>query len=341
MNQDHLSRPTRALFAAVGIALMSGAVLAAGLAAVPGHEGSHRLKAAFDQAGQGLDTHSEVKIRGVEVGRVTSVDLAPDGRAVVGLRIDDGVRIPVSAEATVEAVSVFGPKDVVIEPGEGEGIGPFLDDGMSIARTVEPIDPADTARPAYELANAFDPAEFGALLDTFSQAVSGRGEQLGRTVDNSAEVLDVMAGSTDVTRGLLQDAGDLAETFGDRGESLASTAADADALLATAGTRPERYTALLDQAIEASDEVTAFLRDNRENTRHVVDAGTRAAAVLNAQLKNLPVLVDGLADFFGLVGGIMREKAPHDTLMGSADIVLPTDVCQIVLDLCPARGGRR
>ncbi|GAA3203073.1 MlaD family protein [Actinocorallia longicatena] len=340
MSQEDLSLRAKSAFAAGGFALMAAAVAAGVLAATPDDGGARTLHATFGRAGQGLDTHSEVKIRGIRVGRVVSVALDRDGRAVVGLRIDHGVRVPATAEATVEAVSVFGPKDVVIEPGAAEGTGPFLADGTAISRTVDPIDPADTASPAYELADAFDPVEMGQLLDTFSQVVSGRGKQLSRTVDNSAKLLDLFVGGRDVTSGLIKDTAALGDTFGGKGGRLATTATDASGLLDVAGAHPERYTDLLDQASGFGDRTSTFLWDNRRNTAAVVDTGSRAAAVLNAQLGNLPVLTKGLTGFFGVVGGIMREPGPDGTLMGSADIVLPLDICAIILDVCPVKGGR-
>src|SRR3546814_18134858 len=79
-----------------------------------------------------------VKLRGGNVGEVSGVGLRDDGRARVKLFIDGDVRVPADALASIEPLSIFGPKFVRIDPGEHEGAGPFLEDGGEITRTQTP-----------------------------------------------------------------------------------------------------------------------------------------------------------------------------------------------------------
>ena len=52
-------------------------------------DAGYQLKASFAAAGQGLVPNSDVKIRGVNVGKVDKVELI-DGRALVTMGISDG-----------------------------------------------------------------------------------------------------------------------------------------------------------------------------------------------------------------------------------------------------------
>src|SRR3954469_25585556 len=77
------------------------------------------LKASFTSAGEGLQKGSDIKIRGVNIGNVSSIELV-DGNALVTMNISAGNEIPVSATATVRAKTLFGEKFIDIAPGDKE-----------------------------------------------------------------------------------------------------------------------------------------------------------------------------------------------------------------------------
>src|SRR5690606_13473461 len=105
----------------------------------------------------------------------------PDGRVRVRFRIDDrDVRITRDAVASIEPVSVFGPKDLAVDLGATAEKGPFLEEGGTVARTEDPEEPADAAWPAYRLTGALDPQDLSALLHTFSEGLRGQGPALRR-----------------------------------------------------------------------------------------------------------------------------------------------------------------
>src|SRR3954452_7905976 len=88
------------------------------------YDSSYKLKASFDAAGEGLQKNSDIKIRGINIGKVDSVTLV-NGRAVVTMSINGGDKIPLSATATVRSKTLFGEKFIDIAPGLGEGNGPY------------------------------------------------------------------------------------------------------------------------------------------------------------------------------------------------------------------------
>ncbi len=98
-------------------------------------EPTYEVSAVFPSSAQGVftDGATDVKLRGVNVGTVSGVELLPDGRARLTLEIDKGIEVPATTSARLEPLSVFGPKFVSLEPGDGEVGGPFLADGGEIA----------------------------------------------------------------------------------------------------------------------------------------------------------------------------------------------------------------
>jgi phospholipid/cholesterol/gamma-HCH transport system substrate-binding protein len=79
--------------------------------------GRYEVTANLPEAG-GLYPRANVTYRGHEVGVVTSVDLRGGGGVVARLQIDDGVKIPRSAQVQVRSVSALGEQylDLVPDP---------------------------------------------------------------------------------------------------------------------------------------------------------------------------------------------------------------------------------
>ncbi|WP_241683747.1 MlaD family protein [Actinomadura sp. J1-007] len=139
MSEETLSSRSRTIFGVVGAGVIAAAATFVAVGSTPSHAGSTYYTASFGRAGQGLDPgKSDVKIRGITVGGIDTVKLRRDGRVSVRMRVDKGVRIPATTSATIEPVSVFGPKDMALDLGPGELHGPYLPDGGTVAKTKDP-----------------------------------------------------------------------------------------------------------------------------------------------------------------------------------------------------------
>src|SRR3954464_15847608 len=82
----------------IALVLLTGAIVVGVSQAFGEFDGGDRLRASFDAAGQGLIKNSDVKIRGVNVGKVENVKLV-DGRALVTMTINDGQKVPTATTA--------------------------------------------------------------------------------------------------------------------------------------------------------------------------------------------------------------------------------------------------
>jgi phospholipid/cholesterol/gamma-HCH transport system substrate-binding protein len=61
---------------------------------------------------------------------------------------------------------------------------------------------------------------------------------------------------------------------------------------------------------------------------------------VNGQLRNVPVLLDSLNGFFGLLSQIIRIPGPEGTTIAQARDDLPLDICQIFIDVCPVKSQK-
>jgi len=96
----------------VGLAYLS--IEVGGL--TPGGSGGFELVANFDEIG-GLKPKAAVKIAGVKVGQVLSIDLNDSHEAVVRLDLVEGLGLDVETEASIMTSGLLGDQFVALEPG--------------------------------------------------------------------------------------------------------------------------------------------------------------------------------------------------------------------------------
>ena len=71
----------------------------------------------FDDTG-GLDTKAVIKIAGVDVGWVDSIELLPDGKAEIMMRVSKNIKLAKNSYAMIAQEGLIGAKTLVLEPGD-------------------------------------------------------------------------------------------------------------------------------------------------------------------------------------------------------------------------------
>jgi len=113
---------------AVGAFVLAGLLAIAYLALQVGgltlkREGGLVLFATFDDVG-GLTPRAPVRISGVRVGQVETIDLDDDLRARVKLDLQDDLEISVDSAASIRTAGLLGDQFIALEPGaEDEVLG--------------------------------------------------------------------------------------------------------------------------------------------------------------------------------------------------------------------------
>ncbi|WP_019634218.1 MlaD family protein [Actinomadura atramentaria] len=314
--------------ALVGVTTLVLVAALLGWLARPHHDG-RRYRAVFDRAGQGLDAgRSDVKVRGVAVGRVESVRLLPDGRVAVRFRAT--VAVPASARASIEPVSVFGPKDLVLDLGSG----PALPEGATVAAAGPPLEPADIADPAYELTRAIDPDDVAAVLHALSAGLSGEGPALRRALDHGAAVVAATDRRRDDLAAIVGDLADVGATLGERGARITGAVGDLDRLAPVVHGRPDRVSALLDEAARFAATTAGTLDRQGGHLGSIIDSAAPAVGVLAAQAPRIGRLIDVLDGFFHGLASMINTPGPSGTLLGQGLNTLSLDPCSIFIDVC-------
>ncbi|MGB8414325.1 MAG: outer membrane lipid asymmetry maintenance protein MlaD [Candidatus Binatus sp.] len=117
------------IFAILGIVALAILSLSLGKLTLLPRPG-YTLYASFDNI-SGLKTGDQIQLAGVQIGKVTQIELK-DMRARVALRVDDGVPIDKDAIASIKTSGIIGDKFVSIALGPSDRI---LKDGDTIRQT--------------------------------------------------------------------------------------------------------------------------------------------------------------------------------------------------------------
>lgn len=140
------------LFVTLGVAIAVLAVLALG--AVRFFQDTKTYVTYFEESVQGLEPDSLVRYRGVPIGRVHKIRIAPDGKLVeVVLKIDAGVKIEPDMRIRMRMAGITGMKYLEIDRRkdiEKPDVTPTLD--FRPSASVIPSNPSDVQ----EILSAFE-----------------------------------------------------------------------------------------------------------------------------------------------------------------------------------------
>jgi phospholipid/cholesterol/gamma-HCH transport system substrate-binding protein len=287
---------------AIGLVLVLGVAGVLLRAAGGAYADDYELTALVTRPGFNLDDTSTVKVRGVTVGGVKRIELLDDGTVELTLHIRKEVRIPESASARIEPLSVFGPKFVDVIPGEGEGSGPFLGDGARLARTVSPSEVVETLETFSDVLASFDPEKLGTILTEMARGLDGLGEDLGATITASDQLAEDFIANRGQIDALLADAVALGETLEDRGDQLVRITETGASVLDLLRENEDELGSLALSAAQLSADLTTTVDAAGPDVGPLVAGLDRVSTVLFAHLGQLPTFTasnERIARFLG------------------------------------------
>ncbi len=97
---------------------------------------SYVIQAEFDDV-SGVKKGASVQVAGVVVGDVAGISLNEDDVAVLSLRVDKSLQLPVDSMASVKSQGIIGDKYIALSVG---GDDEYLKDGSVITDTESALD---------------------------------------------------------------------------------------------------------------------------------------------------------------------------------------------------------
>lgn len=282
---------------------------------------TYRLTGRFDAAGQGLAIGSDVKMRGVNVGEVAGIHLK-DLDAEVLLDIDQGQEVPTTVRAVVRPKTLFGEKFIDLEPGDGEGEGPYLKDGDVIEDTLGGFELERVLADLYPILEAVEPGELAVVLGTLADAGDGLGEEINRTLVNFQKINEVWAAHDADTRQFLDDFALLADELDARADDLVVGSRHLNVALPELNAHADDLTTVLEQAARLSHDLADVLDANRGFMRKSVTEGGKTLQILFENRAQIAPLVDGLRMYAQLLAEAIRIPLGDGTMLAAVKGVL-------------------
>lgn len=310
MTSSPRTLPRRVGTALVALAVSAGAAACGSF----GDSGQKTVVAEFDRA-VGLYVSSDVRVLGVRIGEVTSIE--PRGDKVrVKLTYDGKYKLPADAKAVVIAPSIVSDRYVQMTP-VFQG-GPVLADGAQLSRdrTAVPVELDQIYESLNKLNLALGPNganKDGALSDLLkvgAQNLDGNGELLNSTLRDFSQLVGTLNNSRDDLFGTVTNLQDFTTTIANADGTVRAFNAD----LAVVADQLEAERADLATAVQqlsvALGEVATFVRENKDN------------------------LTANVSDLASVTGVLVKQRAALEEFLD----VSPTALSNLQLAYNPATG---
>lgn len=251
-----------------------------------------------DRIGNQLNDSSEVKARGVVVGDVREVHAGQRGASIeLALEPDKVSRLPKDVTALLIPKTLFGERYVQLSIPEETTEGP-LAEGDTIEQ--------DRSKNAIELERVFDdllpvlkavqPHKLATTLTAISTTLQGRGERIGEAMVDTAAYLEEFNPNLPELTDDLRDLADVSALYGDIAPDLLDSLTESTTTLNTVADKRTELTELYTQVTASAQDVTIFLRNNKENIIRLAASSRAPLEVAARYSPSFPCTLKAMAD---------------------------------------------
>ena len=247
---------------------------------------AYMVEAEFADAA-GLKTENQVRIAGVKVGTIESIELAKD-RVLVTMEIENDVTIPEDAFASVKLATILGTKFVDIE---SKGGPPYLADGdkIPLARTSVPYEIYQAANQGTGVLEGLDGQALNDMLVELTKLLDVTQDELGGALEGLNELGTQLVTKQDDFKALLRNSEELTAFLADEGDQIVELIDASNIVLANLAGQREDLQRLLEGTKVLAAELTDAIRDNKDEIGTVLARLDRALEVLNRNVEHIDV----------------------------------------------------
>lgn len=262
--------------------LVVAALFTAWVAAITGEyrSGDARTHRASFEDVSGLEVGDQVRVAGVNVGKVQDIEVQPDSTVTVTFTVADDTELNTSTHAAIQYRNLIG--DRIVQLTRADSTAPALG-----SEDVIPVTQTESALDLDTLLNGFKPL-FAGL-------------NAGQVNELSQELIQVLQGQESSISTLVQRVGSFTTAIGDREALISQVIGNLNTVLATFDDRRETVGVLIDrldalvtgldrqdtQLLVAADQIDVFAREASDLVRN-------ARLDLNPDLRELARAARGL-----------------------------------------------
>ncbi len=298
-----MKRVGKMLAAGLVVALVAGGLYTGIKWAYGGFDDYYYVKATLPRAGQQLEPGSDVRMRGVIVGKVSDIRLV-DRQAQLTLQMQRQYHVPKDAEAVISLTTFLGAKFVDLRFDQMRG--PYLADGDRIQSSHVGAELEDALADGVRVFDAIPPADLATVVGELATGARGHGQDVARGLAANSDLSDLFASTLTPQIQALHDFQVVFGALRDRGvdlNNLADAINEGVPVYASASAQKA-----LDDALKAvtpfADNLADLLILDKAAWDQMMDAGDKVLGTIAARPEQLAGLVQGLYRYVFKLGGV-------------------------------------
>ncbi|MFF0501448.1 MlaD family protein [Nocardia aobensis] len=250
----------------------------------------------------GLQANGDVRLRGVQIGKITGIDLTPDNRALVTLTVRTDYRLRDTDRLAIKFQNLTGQRYVELVRGhDGRPLRP----DETVTDTLDSFDITTVFNGLRPLLRDADPEVYNRLARTLAAVIDGSSGDLAPVLRDITTLASYAGDRTALLTTIIDNLQSLSDKLGGRSQNLEAMLGVFHSIFMPIASRMSEFLSLMDTgSVELSEVVRLvdsmsllFLgaRDHGDDLTRRIDESipdTRAAV---HSLSLLPGLLDGLA----------------------------------------------
>ena len=283
-----------------------------------------------DRAGLVMNNDAKVKMRGVQVGTVESIEERPNGTAALRLAMAPSQLhfIPSNVNVNIESSTVFGAKFVNMIPPPDPS-PQRLRPGQVIQGQHVMVEINTVFQQLVQVLNKIDPAKLNQTLGAIAKAFNGRGEKFGKTLTDLNAFLAKIEPSLPNLSHDLEVAAPTFSAYADAAPDLIRTADNATQISNTIVDQRQELDEFLVSSIGLADIGNEVIGGNEPALSEVLRLLVPTTELLNRYHESLTCSIAGLA--------VMANSPPlpgnNSAVVVSAGLTLGTERYRYPQDL--------
>lgn len=256
--------------------------------------GSDYSAAFTDSAG--LTVGSDVRVSGLTVGKVQSIELAGD-QVLVEFTAED-VRLGAQTEASIKTVHALGGRFLALTPrGEGE-----LQGTIPTERTHTPYSLTDAVQDTAATAGRINTTTLAQSFDTLATTFADTPPELRGAVTGLRRLSQTIASRDAALAQLLSNSEGVTGLLADRSTQITTILSDGSALLGELEARRDVIDTLFTNLTSLSRQVSGLVADNRTTLRPALTQLNKTLAILKRNKAALRTAITGFRAYASSLG---------------------------------------
>ena len=285
-------------------------VLACGAAALRFWENAGRVHiTAYFDTSTGIYPGDDVRILGVRVGEITTIEAEPD-QVRITMWVDDDHRVPADAKAVILSPSLISARAVQLVPAFTGGPEMADDAVIPIDRTAVPVEWDDLREQLGKLAEALQPTEpggvstLGAYVNSAADNLRGEGENIHGALKSLATTMSALGDHSDDIFATVENLALVVSALQDSKSVMRDLNRNLAATTELLDNQPQEIGSAIDELNAVLGEVSSFTADNRESLGMTADKLASISRSLQESRDDLEqtlhVAPTGLANFVNI-----------------------------------------